>query len=98
MTFRWRADGCWLGCIFTLDNYFTLILTTNDIFILQRAEITCVNIGMSKQLAYLYLLIARANVIYNHSKPVELVDLDICPFNNFCHRNATAVLKEDMVP
>ena len=53
---------------------------------------------MSKQLAYLYLLIVRANDICNHSKPVELVDLDICPFTNFCHRNATAVLKEDMVP
>ena len=54
---------------------------------------------MSKQLAYLILLIVRANSIYNHSKPIELVDLDICPFTNFCHRNATAVLNaKDMVP
>ena len=44
------------------------------------------------------MLIVRANDIYNHSKPIELVDLDICPFTKFCHRNATAVLKEDLVP
>ena len=53
---------------------------------------------MSKHLAYLYLLIVRTNGIYNHSKPIELVDLDFCPFTNFCHRNATDALKEDMVP
>ena len=59
------------------------------LFILQCKMIS---FGIFKHFVYHYFLIVSVNGSYNHSRPFEKVDFDICPFTNFCHQNATAAL------
>ena len=51
-----------------------------------------ISFGIFKHFVYHYFLIVSVNGSYNHSRPFEKVDFDICPFTNFCHQNATAAL------